>query len=87
MLQAAPDLRAVAIFEEMQRRHPDLSAGARRTLERRIRSWRAVHGADREVIFRQVHQPGRMGLSDFTDMADLGALSKQVAPDRYRAVA
>ena len=56
----------------MQRRHPDLSAGARRTLERRIRSWRAVHGADQEVIFRQVHEPGRMGLSDFTDMTDLG---------------
>src|SRR3954464_7338037 len=71
MLNAAPDLRAVAIFEEMQRRHPSLSAGARRTLERRIRSWRAVHGADQEVIFRQVHEPGRMGLSDFTDMADL----------------
>ena len=72
MLQAAPDLRAIAIFDEMQRRHPDLSAGARRTLERRIRSWRAVHGADQEVIFRQTHEPGRMGLSDFTDMADLG---------------
>ena len=27
MLTAAPDLRAVAIFEEMQRRHPDLPAG------------------------------------------------------------
>ena len=72
MLRAAPGLRAVAIFEEMQRRHPGLSAGARRTLERRIRSWRAVHGADQEVIFRQVHEPGRMGLSDFTDMTDLG---------------
>ena len=71
MLKATPDLRAVAIFEEMQRRHPHLSTGARRTLERRIRSWRAHHGADQEVIFRQVHEPGRMGLSDFTDMADL----------------
>src|SRR5450631_2358980 len=72
MLTAAPGLRAVAIFEEMQRRHPDLSAGVRRTLERRIRSWRALNGAEQEVIFRQVHEPGRMGLSDFTDMADLG---------------
>ena len=72
MLKAAPGLRAVAIFEEMQRRHPHLSPGARRTLERRIRSWRARNGADQEVIFRQVHEPGRMGLSDFTDMADLG---------------
>ena len=53
MLTAAPDLRAVAIFDEMQRRHPDMSAGARRTLERRIRARRAVHGADQEVIFRQ----------------------------------
>jgi hypothetical protein len=72
MLTAAPGLRAVAVFDEMQRRHPDLSSGARRTLERRIRAWRAVHGADQEVIFRQLHEPGRMGLSDFTDMADLG---------------
>src|SRR5580698_2668770 len=72
MLKATPGLRAVAIFEEMQRRHPHLSPGARRTLERRIRSWRARHGAEQEVIFRQVHEPGRMGLSDFTDMADLG---------------
>lgn len=71
LLKAAPGLRAVAIFEEMQRRHPHLSPGARRTLERRIRSWRAEHGADQEVIFRQTHEPGRMGLSDFTDMADL----------------
>jgi transposase InsO family protein len=68
MLTAAPDLRAVGIFEEMQRRHPELPAGARRTLERRIRSWRALHGADQEVIFRQIHEPGRMGLSDFTHM-------------------
>ena len=45
-LKAAPDLRAIAIFEEMQRRHLDLFAGARRTLERRIPGWRALHGAD-----------------------------------------
>ncbi len=72
MLTAAPELRAVAIFDEMQRRHPALPAGARRTLERRISAWRALHGADKEVIFRQVHEPGRMGLSDFTDMVDIG---------------
>lgn len=71
MLEAAPQLRAVAIFEEMQRRYPTLPEGVRRTMERRIRAWRALHGADRDVIFRQTHEPGRMGLSDFTDMADL----------------
>ena len=72
MLKAAPGLRPIAIFEELCRRHPELGAGMRRTLERRIRAWRAVNGADREVIFRQEHPPGRMGQSDFTDMGDLG---------------
>jgi hypothetical protein len=70
MLEASPGLRSIAIFEEMNRRHPELGCGIRRTLERRIRAWRAIHGAEREVIFRQVHEPGRMGLSDFTDMGD-----------------
>jgi hypothetical protein len=72
LLEAAPGLRPVAISEEILRRHPDLGEGVRRTLERRVRAWRAVHGADQDVIFRQTHEPGRMGLSDFTDMADLG---------------
>lgn len=71
LLEAAPGLRAVALFEEIRRRHPDLDPKIRRTLERRIRSWRAIHGPDQEVIFRQLHEPGRMGLSDFTDMGDL----------------
>jgi transposase InsO family protein len=71
MLQAAPGLRPVAIFEEMQRRHPELSPGIRRTIERRIRAWRALHGTEQDVIFRQVHEPGRMGLSDFTAMGEL----------------
>ena len=72
LLEAAPGLRPIAIFEELLRRHPDLSAGTRRTLERRIQAWRAMNGPDREVIFRQDHPPGRMGLSDFTEVGDLG---------------
>jgi hypothetical protein len=71
MLQAAPGLRPIAIFEEMQRRHPQLPEGVRRTMERRIRQWRALNGQDRDVIFRQVQEPGRTGLSDFTEMGDL----------------
>jgi hypothetical protein len=72
MLEAAPGLRAVAIFEELCRRHPEISPGVRRTLERRIAQWRAFNGPDRDVIFRQEHPPGRMALSDFTDMGELG---------------
>lgn len=72
MLKAAPGLRPIAVFAEMRRRHPELSEGVRRTLERRIRAWRAMNGPDQDVLFRQEHEPGRRGLSDFTDMAELG---------------
>ena len=61
MLHAAPGLRPVGVLEEILRRHPELGPGIRRTLERRIRAWRAVHGPEREVIFRQEHEPGRRG--------------------------
>lgn len=71
MLEAAPGLRPIAIFEELRRRYPETVFGSRRTLERRIRDWRAMNGQDREVIFRQVHEAGRLGLSDFTCMDDL----------------
>jgi hypothetical protein len=72
MLVAAPGIRAVGVFDEMRRRHPELPDGVRRTLERRIRQWRAMHGPEQDVMFSQEHPPGRMGLSDFTDVAELG---------------
>jgi hypothetical protein len=70
--QAAPGLRPIAVLEEILRRHPEIDPGVRRTLERRIRNWRALNGPERAVIFRQQPVPGRLGLSDFTDMGDLG---------------
>ncbi len=72
LLQSTPGLRPVAVFEEMLRRHSDLAPGVRRTLERRVRHWQALHGPEREMIFRQDHPPGQQGLSDFTDATDLG---------------
>lgn len=72
MLERAPGLRPYTILGEMALRHPGRNWEAlRRTLERRIRIWKAIEGPEREVIFRQQHPPGRMGLSDFTDAADL----------------
>ena len=71
ILEAAPGIRAIAVLEELRRRHPDLNPNVRRTLERRMRAWRALAGPEQDVIFRQIHEPGRLGLSDFTDMADL----------------
>jgi hypothetical protein len=34
-------MRPVAVFKEIRRRHPEISQSMRRTLERRIRDWRA----------------------------------------------
>src|SRR5262245_59556458 len=72
MLQTTPQIRAIAFFDEIIRRHPDLNRNVRRTLERRIRMWKAVRGPEQDVIFRQEQVPGRLGLSDFTRMGDLG---------------
>ena len=72
ILREAPGIRPIAVFEELRRRHPELPDGVRRTLERRIRAWRTVHGPDHEIVFRQHHEPGRLGLSDFTDMSAVG---------------
>lgn len=67
LLQTDPALNAVTLLEELQRRHPgEYDGGVLRTLQRRMRQWRAVHGAEREVYFAQEHPPGRLGLSDFT---------------------
>ena len=72
MLRAAPGIRVVGVLDELRRRHLELNPNVRRTLERRIHAWRAVHGPEQDVIFRQEHEPGRLGLSDFTDTSTLG---------------
>ena len=72
LLRSSPGIRPVAVYEELLRRHPELGTGIRRTSERRIRAWNAEHGPEQEVIFRQVHRPGKMGLSDFTAMGKPG---------------
>ena len=72
ILKAAPGIRAIGVLGELRRRHPELSSGIRRTLERRIAAWRALNGPEQDVIFRQEHTPGRLGLSDFTDASALG---------------
>ncbi len=66
-LQTDARLNAVTLLEELQRRYPgQWDTGVLRTLQRRIRLWRAKFGAEREVYFAQEHPPGRQGISDFT---------------------
>ena len=66
-------LNAVTLLEELQRRHPgQYDTCVLRTLQRRMRQWRALHGAERDIYFAQEHPPGRLGLSDFTVCDELG---------------
>jgi hypothetical protein len=46
----APGLRAIAVLEELQRRGPEIGDNIRRTLERRIRSWRACRSAEMSAL-------------------------------------
>ncbi|MBM3259790.1 MAG: IS21 family transposase [Candidatus Sericytochromatia bacterium] len=67
------ELQAVTVFEVLCDRYPDqFKPGQLRTLQRRIRDWRAVHGPEKEVFFEQQHPPGREAQFDFTDATDLG---------------
>ena len=72
LLEASPGLRAVAVYEEMMRRHPELSPGVRRTVERRVRAWKAKHRAGAGDHLPAEARAGRRGLSDFTDAGALG---------------
>ncbi len=65
-------IQAQTLFALLVEQHPErYQAGQLRTLQRRIAHWRAQHGPDQEVMFAQVHQPGRAAQSDFTHMTDL----------------
>ena len=73
LLRTDAALNAVTLLEELQRRYPgQYDASVLRTLQRRVRQWRAIHGAQQEVYFAQEHPPGRLALSDFTVADDLG---------------
>jgi hypothetical protein len=75
LLMAAPALRPITLFDELARRHPErVGPSFRRTLERRIAGWKALRGSNLNVIFPQIQQPGRMGLSDFTNANGLGVI-------------
>ena len=72
-LENNPGLEAKTLFEHLQRQQPGRYLdGQLRTFQRRVKSWRAQEGPAREVFFPQVHKPGRLGQSDFTQMGSLG---------------
>jgi hypothetical protein len=73
LLTQSPGLEAKTLLQALQRQYPGRFAdGQLRTLQRRIKQWRAEHGPAKEVFFSQVHHPGRLSASDFTHCSDLG---------------
>jgi len=66
-------LEAKTLFEYLQREFPGkYQDGQLRTLQRRIKTWRALEGSPKEVMFPQIHYPGILSQSDYTHMDELG---------------
>jgi len=73
LLEVNPGLEAKTIFEYLQRDKSEMfQDGQLRTLQRRLKYWRATEGPAKEVFFPQVHRPGELSESDFTHMKALG---------------
>jgi hypothetical protein len=72
MLTLNPGLEAKTLFQDLQRRCPgQFAEGQLRTLQRRVKEWRALSGSPKEVFFGQVHHPGQLCASDFTHCTSL----------------
>ena len=72
MLKASPGLQSQTLIAYLIRKYPDLYQKKHlRTLQRRIRNWRATEGAAKPVIFRQDLKPGKQSQSDYTCMNSL----------------
>lgn len=81
-LKDNPGLEARTLFEDLQRQYPGrFQDGQLRTLQRRVKAWRALEGPEREVFFAQEHPPGLLCQSDFTHMSDLGVTINRQAFD------
>jgi hypothetical protein len=72
-IERNPGIQAKTLFEDLQRRFPGrFPDGQLRTLQRKLKTWKALEGPPKEVFFDQIHTPGALGASDFTCMNDLG---------------
>lgn len=68
MLRKEPRLKPTTLYEYLQEQYPGEYPRVLRTLQRRVREWKAAHGESPEVMFELRHEPGLMGLSDFTEL-------------------
>jgi hypothetical protein len=67
MLEKAPQLEPQTLLLHLERTFPGQEWFRRkRTIQRRVEQWRALHGPAGEVMFLQEHRAGVLGISDFT---------------------
>lgn len=72
-LKGDATLEAAVLFEELEREHPGkYRQGQLRTLQRRVKWWKAQNGPEKEIWFPQEHRPGEILETDWTDMTTLG---------------
>jgi hypothetical protein len=72
LLVKSPGLEAKTLFELLMEKRPDrYEEGQLRTLQRRVKTWRAERGPDKEVVLAQQHRPGEAAQTDFTWATEL----------------
>jgi hypothetical protein len=72
MLTINPGLQAKTLFTWLKQEYPrQFQDGQLRSLQRRIKAWRALAGPPKEVFFPQEHHPGVLGASDFCHLTEL----------------
>ncbi len=72
LLGINPGLEAKTIFNHLNLKYNNkYSEGQLRTLQRKMKIWKAIEGPEKEVFFPQVHKPGDLSESDFTHMNEL----------------
>jgi len=71
-LEQSPALEAKTLFEMLVETYPGrYEEGQLRTLQRRVKSWRAELGPDKDVVLAQLHRPGEAAQTDFTWATEL----------------
>lgn len=74
------ELEAKTVLDVLIKKRPgEFNNKHLRTLQRRIRDWRALKGPEKEVMFPQEHVPGREAAVDFTHGTELGVTIRGVA--------
>jgi ribosomal protein S21 len=73
LLERDAAIEAKTILDHLRRQYPEkFQEGQLRTLQRKVKVWRALKGQPREVFFPQAHLPGHQAQSDFTHLSKLG---------------